>query len=391
MNSAAEAGPLVLLGEVGFQGDVGRDDYAATLVEGLRLLSAALKRRLTKMGARVVMVAPADRGRLASSPFHWGNWFAGAAREALVGRAGNHSPSGLGWGGPGALALIGDEALRRILGPEPGEVVANNRFSTDAFVVAPGSRTASGPALDRALDSLAGCPADNAAARCLEDGGFRVRDVADQPFARFDVDTPLDLALLSLAASLPSAPRLDPEVIKFVSAATLPVGRRLLVPNLNEIGAVMRDRRARLVVTGRVPARTVQLLETETACRVRWFVEERGMRSAREERPRSLLARWVEERGASSLVAELARLGDAVILDSRVLMAAIAGSSDDGLWPGAEERFAADFGDGARITTPWLRELVEAAAASSATFLMGGHTLVSDGLHLLVEAAWAGR
>ena len=115
------------------------------------------------------------------------------------------------------------------------------------------------------------------------------------------------------------------------------------------------------------------------------------MRSAREERPRSLLARWVEERGASSLVAELARLGDAVILDSRVLMAAIAGSSDDGLWPGAEERFGADFGDGARITTPWLHELVEAAAASSAPFLMGGHTLVSDGLHLLVEAAWAGR
>jgi len=57
----------------------------------------------------------------------------------------------------------------------------------------------------------------------------------------------------------------------------------------------------------------------------------------------------------------------------------------------ARERFASDFGDAARIGTGWLRELVEAASAASVPVLLGGHALVSDGLRLLVEAAWLGR
>ncbi|MDP9273002.1 MAG: hypothetical protein M3O93_05640, partial [Chloroflexota bacterium] len=201
----------------------------------------------------------------------------------------------------------------------------------------------------------------------------------------------LDLALLSLATSLPAGRRPDPAVAGFLAEARLPGDRSLSVPYLEELGAVMRNRRAQLVVAGRVPGRSVQFLETETACRVRWFVEERGMRSARGDRPRSLLGRWVEERGAASLISELARLGDAVIIDSRVLMASIAGSAQAERWPPAEDRFASDFGDAGRIETPWLRELVDAASASPVPFLLGGHTLVSDGLQLLVEAAWAGH
>ena len=115
------------------------------------------------------------------------------------------------------------------------------------------------------------------------------------------------------------------------------------------------------------------------------------MRSARTARPRSLLARWVEERGPSSLVEELSRLGDAVVLDSRVLMAALAGSSDAAAWPPEEERFASDFGDAGHIATRWLAELTAAAAAASVPMLMGGHALVSDGLRLIVAAAWQGR
>jgi hypothetical protein len=43
------------------------------------------------------------------------------------------------------------------------------------------------------------------------------------------------------------------------------------------------------------------------------------------------------------------------------------------------------------VTTPWLAELTEAAAGSSVPFLLGGHALVSDGLRILVDAAWLGR
>jgi len=79
------------------------------------------------------------------------------------------------------------------------------------------------------------------------------------------------------------------------------------------------------------------------------------------------------------------------VLDSRVLMASRAGSANAADWPPEEERFASDFGDAARIATPWLRELTEAAAAAPVPVLMGGHALVSDGLRLIVAAAWQGR
>jgi len=43
------------------------------------------------------------------------------------------------------------------------------------------------------------------------------------------------------------------------------------------------------------------------------------------------------------------------------------------------------------MTTEWLAELTRAAAASSVPFLLGSHALVSDGLRILVDAAWLGR
>lgn len=107
--------------------------------------------------------------------------------------------------------------------------------------------------------------------------------------------------------------------------------------------------------------------------------------------PRSVLAALMERTSPSELVAELARLGDAIVLDTRVLMSAVAGSADARDWPPAEERFASDFGDASRVGTPWLHELTAAASESPVPFLFGGHALVSDGLRLIVRAAWQGR
>ena len=117
------------------------------------------------------------------------------------------------------------------------------------------------------------------------------------------------------------------------------------------------------------------------------------MRSARGggQAPRSLLAALMGRASPADLVDELARLGDAVVLDTRVLMAALAGSADAAAWPPEEERFASDFGDHGRIGTDWLRKLTEAAASAPIPFLFGGHALVSDGLRLIVRGAWQGR
>ena len=356
--------------------------HAAIAADGQRLLAADLSRRLGRLGAAVAPLphaTPTD-----DEPFHWGRWFSAAARSALGDGAGR--VDAIGYAGGSALALLSEEALDAILAPVAGEVVANNRFSADAFVVAGD--------LDAALAALEGCETDNAAPRHLNEAGFAWRDLGSTAWARFDADTTLDLALLRLATRVPATRPVDGSIRGFLEMARLPGrGDALEVPHLARIGEVMRDRGAELVIAGRVPATTWQELETETACRIRCLVEERGMRSARgaSQPPRSILAALMSRSSPSELVAELARLGDAVILDTRVLMASVAGSADASAWPPEEERFASDFGDHARVATPWLRELTEAAVSASVPFLFGGHALVSDGLRLIVAAAWQGH
>ena len=351
--------------------------HVAIAADGQRLLATELSRRLGRLGAAVAPLGTAE-----VADFHWGRWFTSAARAALTDAAG--PADAVGYAGGSAMSLMSDDALDALLSPVAGEVVANNRFSADAFVVAGD--------LERALDTLAGCETDNAAPRRLNEAGFAWRDLGSTPWARFDVDTTLDLALLRLATRLPGTRPLDGSVRGYLEMARLPGGGALEVPHLERIGEVIRDRSAELVVAGRLPGATLQELETETACRVRSFVEERGMRSARTAgRPRSLLASFMDRSSPAELIAELATLGDAVILDTRVLMAAVAGSADTASWPPEEERFASDFGDAGRVATPWLRELVEAAAAAPVPVVYGGHALVSDGLRLIVAAAWQGH
>ena len=353
---------------------------AAIAADGQRLLATELSHRLGRLGAAVVPL-PFEMPS-AGRAFHWGRWFTDAARRVLDGAG---QADAIGYVGGGALALLGDDGLDALLSPIPGEVVANNRFSADAFVVAGD--------LDRGLVALEACETDNAAPRRLNDAGFAWRDLGTTPWSRFDVDTTLDLALLRLASRLEGTRSLDGSVRGYLEMARLPGGGALTVPHLERLGEVIRDRGAELVVAGRVPAGTAQVLETDTACRVRALVEERGMRSARDpgSHPRSILAALMARSSPAALVEELERLGDAVVLDTRVLMAAVAGSSDASAWPPEEERFASDFGDHARLTTPWLRELTEAAAGASVPFLFGGHALVSDGLRIIVAAAWQGR
>ena len=355
--------------------------HAAIAADGQRLLAADLSRRLGALGAAVV---PLPSVKVSDDePFHWGRWFTSAARAVLETAPG--PVDAIGYAGGGALPLLGDDGLDSLLSPIAGEVVANNRFSTDAFVVAGD--------LDAGLDALETCDSDNAAARRLNDAGFEWRDLGATPWTRFDVDTTLDLALLRLATRLEGVRRVDPSVRGYLDMARLPGGRPLEIPHLEAIGEVIRQRSGQLVVAGRVPMATLEALETDTACRVRALVEERGMRSGRGsgQRPRSILGALMARSSPAELVAELTPLADAVVLDTRVLMASLAGSAEASEWPPEEDRFASDFGDHARLATPWLRELTEAAAASSVPFLFGGHALVSDGLRLIIAAAWQGR
>lgn len=382
MPPAERPAPLMLVVEPGIGDDMPFGSYAAVAHTGQRLLAAELSRRFGALGCAVAPLAPVDPPP--GDRFHWGRWFSAGARAALASAERERRPvDALGYAGAGSLALADDALLDALSTPVRGEVVGNNRYSADAFVVAGD--------LGAAIRALEHCASDNLAVRCLAGAGFTERDLASSRWSRFDVDTPLDLALLRLATRLPTSRRPEGVVAAFMEMATLPGGRALEVPHLAEVGDVLRDREAQLVVAGRIPSSAWAYLETESACRVRCFIEERGMRAATDHAPRSLLADWATRLGPADLIGELARLGDAVILDTRVLMAALAGSPDAATWPPKEERFASDFGDASAIETPWLAELTTAAAASPVPVVLGGHALVSDGLHILVDVAWLGR
>lgn len=202
-----------------------------------------------------------------------------------------------------------------------------------------------------------------------------------------DLDSPLDLVLLGMAGE-PAG--VDLGVIR---------GR------LAAIRSLASNRRAELLVTGRISAGTLLWLERRVAARVRAIVEERGLRAASRlaqmdvaahpveapgaslppavRPPASLLGAHLERIGPDGLGPLLATLGDAAVIDTRVLMAHRLGP-DEAAWPDSEDRFASDLLLAERVRDPWLRQLTEAARGAPMPVVLGGHSLVGPGLRLLL-------
>jgi hypothetical protein len=85
-----------------------------------------------------------------------------------------------------------------------------------------------------------------------------------------------------------------------------------------------------------------------------------------------------------ALGARLAELGDAALIDSRVLLAHRLGV-DESSWPATEDRFASDLLNPAAIVDPWLAQLTESAADAAIPVLLGGHSLVGPGIRLVAR------
>jgi hypothetical protein len=296
--------------------------------------------------------------------------------ERLVGAIGGPGgPGGVVVLGSGSIPLAGAADLRRFVevaaGPG-GHALANNRYSADVVAV---SRAAD-------LAGLPPLPADNALPRWLEErAGVAVTDLRSRWRLGVDVDTPLDLIVLR-----------DPAASAIHSAAPL-IGERLAA-----LAGVLSNRRAELLVAGRISATTLSWLQRGVACRVRALVEERGLRAASRlaqsdtpttaRPPRSILGELLDRDGPESLAATVARLADATVIDTRVLLAHRNGA-DESTWPAAEARFASDLLLPESVSDPWLRALTASAASSPSDhpILLGGHTLVNGGLRLLAARA----
>ncbi|MEA2622273.1 MAG: hypothetical protein QOH61_1183 [Chloroflexota bacterium] len=286
--------------------------------------------------------------------------------------------------GSGAVPLLRPaDAARLVSAATSGDRVAltNNRYSSDVCAISDSG----------ALRDLPPLPSDNALPRWLEErAGFTVAELPGRDRLAIDLDTPLDLALLTLLRHTPG-PVLE-----------LAAEHDLAVPRLAELRSLAADPRRELLVFGRSSSRTLRWLEGHVRCRVRFLAEERGLRAAsplaiagdtssagRHARPpASTLGLLLEERGPAALAAVVGELSDGAILDTRVLMAGRFGADEDA-WPSPEDRFASDLLRSDSVADPWLRTLTESAAGSASPIVLGAHTLVGPGIPLVLRRAVA--
>lgn len=293
------------------------------------------------------------------------------------------------------LATIADRRAFVAAAAGPGRrALANNRYSADALAV-------TAAAVLALRDVPTGLPGDNALPRWLDEvARVPVSDLRSRWRLGVDLDSPLDVLVAALGRGCP------PE-LRAVAMAMPDVA--LVRERIESIRAVLADPRAELVVAGRTSAATLGWLERHARCRVRALIEERGLRAStrlaradgaasgpaigsgpdrragsalRERPPRSILGAILDRDGPDALGARLAELGDAALVDSRVLLAHRLGA-DEAAWPGPEDRFASDLLLAASIADPWLATLTAAVAGAAIPILLGGHSLVGPGIRLL--------
>jgi hypothetical protein len=320
---------------------------------------AAARLEVAEEHARGFRAVGATRARvLAGQPD--GRRFGARLRE-IVGELGEGGLIVLGSGAiPLATARDRRDLVAAARASEP-RALTNNRYSGDVVAVSRARST---------LRNSPDLPSDNALPRWLaEEAGVPVEDLRRRWRLGIDVDGPLDLVLLGghRASGLN-----DKDMAPVVAA-------------LAAIRSVVDDASAELVVTGRVSGANLRWLEARTASRTRALVEERGLRTRRDgQRPAaSVLGALLDREGPGALGGLLANLGEAAIVDTRVLLAHRFGADQAG-WPVAEDRFASDLLLPQRIADPWLQALTASALAAPIPVLLGGHTLVGPGLRLAI-------
>ncbi|HEU68596.1 MAG TPA: hypothetical protein ENN53_05215 [Candidatus Acetothermia bacterium] len=290
-----------------------------------------------------------------------GPWQFGERLTALLR---TYRPDRLLYFSAGSGFLLSEALLDRLVTAEPDSppyAVLNNFYSTDFGLLVPPF-----PLGDLARDNPIGAR--------LWQAGYVCYELPRSAETQFDIDTPGELQVLALHPSLP------PELVQMLAEVPTSRAQRLL--------DVLVDPDQEVVLLGRVGGHLARAVEREAACRARILSEERGMESSgRAERGavRSLVGALTHGRTATELVALLAQFGDAVVWDTRVLMAHL------GFWPPPAERFASDLLDPQRVVNPMLKELTAACAEASVPFLLGGHALVSGGMYLALELAWANK
>ncbi len=357
---------------------VGAARRAATLdsIEAA-LSSAAFERAIIASDQAYQPGLPGLEVDIDDGPFHFGRRLAG-----VIERYGLASVVYLGGGSMPLLDGGGLSQIARHL--EGGAAITNNRFSSDLVAF---------PVIARVLAAIEAVDRDNGLAGALEENaGLAVEELPRTLDTQMDIDSPSDLAVLALTGE--GGPRLRDYLRITRSSRVSPpeagtyrgtVALDLDLSRYQCVLPLLTNREAQIVVAGRVGSHSWHYLERETACRVRLFVEERGLEAegrAQDRTARSLLGFFIEAAGLARFFEVLPSLGDAAFIDTRVLLAHIRIDAT------REDRFLSDLSDWKSISDPFLRDFTRAAAEADIPILLGGHSLMSGGLMALNEFAW---
>jgi len=333
-------------------------EQLATLPEVSRIVLATADPDLPARCADWPVTWDADRS---ATPFHFG--------ERLAGLMAAYPAQAYAYFGAGCAPLLGADTLAEAVVAvtrSPGPLaVTNNALSSDWIVLnCP-------QAVQHRVERLG---RDNMLGPVLKyEAGVAVRDLPVSTAARADIDTPADVLAFSLY------PNLRPHLAGFLAndppAASALCRWRAACERLTTIGG-------RLTLIGRVAPAVWAQVEARTRCWTRVFAEERGMVASGRQAAghvHSLVAAYLQRVGPAAFFAELSEMSDVVFFDTRVTLAAL------GRWPDARDRFASDALQPEAVADDLLRELTTAALAAPLPVLLGGHSLVTGDLLLLLD------
>jgi len=243
--------------------------------------------------------------------------------------------------------------------------ITNNLYSTDFIAFSPAN----------IVNSIELFSNDNEIAWILKNNcNFKDISLHRNAATQLDIDTPIDLLTIK------NHPALSKNVKNYIESLDINTTK------IEEALKYFAIEDSNVLIAGRTNSTVWSYLENNTACRVRLFAEERGMRaSGRQKRGevRSLLGFFIQEFGIKKFFEIISKIADAAFIDSRVIL------SHFKMWPSDNDRFYSDLLKPEKISEPFLREFTYEALNASIPIVLGGHSLVSGGLYALVESAWA--
>lgn len=243
-------------------------------------------------------------------------------------------------------------------------LITNNLYSTDFIAFSPAN----------IINSIEPFNNDNEIAWILRNNcNFQNISLPRNAATQLDIDTPIDLLTIK------NHPALSKNVKNYIESLDI---------NTTKIEKALKYfaiEDSNVLIAGRTNSDVWSYLENNTACRVRLFAEERGMRASgrqKREEVRSLLGFYLQEFGVKKFFEIIDQIADAAFIDSRVIL------SHFKMWPSDNDRFYSDLLKPEKISEPFLREFTYEALNASIPIVLGGHSLVSGGLYALVESAW---